>query len=186
MRESKKIIAIILAAFTLTALSGCAKDYGSNIEPRAEVNRTYEKIVPAPAVIATSYDISMKLDTQNDRLYEQVGIDILNDTDRAVDTVYLRYYPMGYAGYLTEARPNSAEANKDKKAEVRSVRLEGTGKELPLEYLMDNTVIKIDCSGDAIEPGESGKVLVDAWTDIPDSLWMHGPTFPMCTIALEW
>ena len=168
MRESKKIIAIILAAFTLTALSGCAKDYGSNIEPRAEVNRTYEKIVPAPAVIATSYDISMKLDTQNDRLYEQVGIDILNDTDRAVDTVYLRYYPMGYAGYLTEARPNSAEANKDKKAEVRSVRLEGTGKELPLEYLMDNTVIKIDCSGDAIEPGESGKVLVDAWTDIPD------------------
>ena len=47
MRESKKIIAIILAAFTLTALSGCAKDYGSNIEPRAEVNRTYEKIVPA-------------------------------------------------------------------------------------------------------------------------------------------
>lgn len=127
-----------------------------------------EKIAPAPAVIATSYDISLKLDTQDDRLYEQVGIDILNDTDEAVDTVYLRYYPMGYVGYLTEARPSSAEANKDKKAEVRSVRLEGTGKELPLEYLMDNTVIKIDCSGDAIEPGESGKILVDAWTDIPD------------------
>lgn len=75
---------------------------------------------------------------------------------------------MGYAGYLTEALPNSAEANKDKKAEVRSVKLEGTGKELPLEFLMDNTVIKIDCSGDAIGPGESAKILVDAWTDIPD------------------
>ena len=114
MRKSIKIIAVIFAAVTLTALSGCAKDYGSNMEPRAEVNRTYEKIAPAPAVIATAYDISLKLDTQDDRLYEQVGIDILNDTDEAVDTVYLRYYPMGYVGYLTEARPNSAEANKDK------------------------------------------------------------------------
>ena len=83
MRKSIKIIAVIFAAVTLTALSGCAKDYGSNMEPRAEVNRTYEKIAPAPAVIATAYDISLKLDTQDDRLYEQVGIDILNDTDEA-------------------------------------------------------------------------------------------------------
>lgn len=64
---------------------------------------------------------------------------------------------MGYTGCLTEARPNSADANKDKKAEIQSVRLEGLDKELPLEYLMDDTVIKIDFSGDAIEPGESGK-----------------------------
>ena len=39
MRKSIKIIAVIFAAVTLTALSGCAKDYGSNMEPRAEVNR---------------------------------------------------------------------------------------------------------------------------------------------------
>ena len=41
MRKSIKKIAVIFAAVTLTALSGCAKDYGSKIEPRAEVNRTY-------------------------------------------------------------------------------------------------------------------------------------------------
>ncbi|MBE6128310.1 MAG: hypothetical protein E7185_03440 [Erysipelotrichaceae bacterium] len=76
---------------------------------------------------------------------------------------------MGYTGYLIEALPSNAAANKDKEAKVQSVKLEGIGEELPLEYLMDNTVIKIDFSNDAIEPGESVKILVDAWTDIPDT-----------------
>ena len=169
MKKSKKAIAVILAAFALTTLSGCGKDYGSKIEPRAEVNRTYEKIDPSPAVTPTSYDMKLKLDTQDDRLNEQVSISVLNKTDAPVDTVYLRYYPMGYAGYLIEALPNSAEANKDKEAKIESIRLEGLDKELPVEYLMDNTVIKIDFSGDVIEPGESEKILVDAWTDIPDT-----------------
>ena len=169
MRKVIKAMAVVLAAFGLTVLSGCGKDYGSNIEPQAEVNRTYEKIEPSPSVTPTFYDIKLKLDTQDDRLYEMVSLRIMNNTDVPVDTVYLRYYPMGYAGYLVEARPNSASANKDKEAKIQSVRLEGLDKEPPLEYLMDNTVIKIDLSGDAIEPGESRKLLVDAWTDIPDT-----------------
>ena len=165
----RKTMTVIFAAVVLTVMAGCGNDYGENVEPRNEVNRTYEKIDPSPAVTATFYDLKLKLDTQDDRLYEQVSIDVLNNTDVSVDTVYLRYYPMGYTGYLTEARPNSADANKDKKAEIKSVRFEGLDQDLPLEYLMDDTVIKIDFSGDVIEPGESGKILVDAWTDIPDT-----------------
>ena len=168
MKNAIKSIAVILIAVGLTALTGCGKDYGSKIERREEVNRTYEKIDPSPAVTPTFYNIKLKLDTQDDRLYEMVSIRVLNNTDEPVDTVYLRYYPMGYTGYLVEALPNSASANKDKEAKIQSIRLEGLDQELPLEYLMDNTVIKIDFSGDAIEPGESAKILVDAWTDIPD------------------
>ena len=136
MKKAIKAIAVILAAVGLAALSGCGEKYG-NMEPQVEVSRTYDQIDPSPAVIPTFYDINLKLDTQDDRLYVQVGISILNNTDASVDTVYLRYYPMGYTGYLIEALPNSAEANKDKAAKIESIRLEGLDQELPLEYLMD-------------------------------------------------
>ena len=169
MRKAITAIVVIFMTFSLTVLPGCGKDYSSDMERPVEVNRTYEKIDPSPAVIPTFYDLKLKLDTQNDRLYEQVSISVLNNTDTSVDTVYLRYYPMGYTGYLTEALPSNKDANKDKEAKVQSVRREGLDKDLPLEYLMDDTVIKIDFSGDVIEPGESEKILVEAWTDIPDT-----------------
>ena len=46
MRNAIKSIAVILMAVGLAALSGCGTDYGSKIERREEVNRTYEKIDP--------------------------------------------------------------------------------------------------------------------------------------------
>ena len=79
------------------------------------MKRTYEKVDPSPAVVADSYDLRLKLDTENDRLTEKVSMDIQNNTDSPVDTVYLRYNPMGYFDYLCEARPDAADANKGKK-----------------------------------------------------------------------
>ena len=75
------------------------------------MKRTYEKVDPSPAVVADSYDLRLKLDTENDRLTEKVSMDIQNNTDSLADTVYLRYNPMGYFDYLREANPEAAGAN---------------------------------------------------------------------------
>ena len=132
------------------------------------MKRTYEKVDPSPAVVADSYDLRLKLDTENDRLTEKVSMDIQNNTDSPVDTVYLRYNPMGYFDYLCEARPDAAEANKGKKAEITGIKFAGVEKELTAEYLLDDTSVKISLAGDAMEPGEKRTLIVDAWTDIPD------------------
>ncbi len=161
--------AVCLFSMTVVMmLSGCGA--GNNPEPAQPVvvNRTYEKVDPSPAVVADFYDLRLKIDTENDRLTEKVSMDIQNNTDSLADTVYLRYNPMGYFDYLCEANPEVADANKDKKAEITSIRFEGENKELTAEYLLDDTSVKINLADDALEPGEKRKLIVDAWTDIPD------------------
>ena len=118
--------------------------------------------------MADFYDLRLKIDTENDRLTEKVSMDIQNNTDSSVDTVYLRYNPMGYFDYLCEANPEAADVNKDKKAEITSIKFEGEDKELTAEYLLDDTSVKIDLADGAMEPGEKRTLVVDAWTDIPD------------------
>ena len=161
----------VAGLFTLAVvmvLSGCrAGNYPEPVPP-VTVNRTYEKVDPSPAVVADFYDLRLKIDTEKDCLAETVSMDIQNNTDSLVDTVYLRYNPMGYFDYLREANPEAAGANRDKGAEITSIRFEGEDKELTAEYLLDGTSVKIDLADDAMEPGEKRTLIVDAWTDIPD------------------
>ena len=85
-----------------------------------------------------------------------------------MDTVYLRFNPLGYFDYLCEAKPEASDANKDKKAKITSIKFENEDKELTAEYLLDDTSVKINLADDAMEPGEKRTLIVDAWTDIPD------------------
>ena len=163
-----KCVAGLFTIAVVMMLSGCGVGKYPEPAPSVTVNRTYEKVDPSPAVVADFYDLSLKIDTENDRLTEEVSMDIQNNTDSMVDTVYLRYNPMGYFDYLCEADPEAADANKDKKAEITSIKFEGEDRELTAEYLLDDTSVKIDLADDAMEPGEKRTLIVDAWTDIPD------------------
>ena len=131
-------------------------------ERPVEVNRTYEKIDSSPAVEAPSYDLNLKIDTENDRITEVVRIDIQNNTNVPVDSVYLRYYPMGYFDYLCETHPDVSGANKDKKAEITGIRFDGADKELSAEYYLDNTSVKVNLADAAMQPGESRTLVVEA------------------------
>ncbi len=163
-----KCVAGLFTIAVVIMLSGCGAGNYPEPAPPVTVNRTYEKVDPSPAVVADFYDLSLKIDTENDRLTEEVSMDIQNNMDSLVDTVYLRYNPMGYFDYLCEANPEAANANKDKKAEITSIKFEGEDKELTAEYLLDDTSVKINLADDAMEPGEKRTLIVDAWTDIPD------------------
>ena len=168
MKRAVKMLAMTLAAaLMLTALP--ATEAGAEPERPVEVNRTYEKIGPSPAAAVISYDLSLKLDTQHDRLTETVKAELQNNTDAAVETLYLRFYPMGYCGYLTEVYPKTAEANKEKKAGITGIRFDGSDQELPAEYLMDGTCIMIPLGDRAMMPGEKRTLVIEAWTDIPDA-----------------
>ena len=163
-----KRVAGLFAIAVIMVFSGCGAGNYPEPVPPVDVNRTYEKVDPSPAVVADFYDLGLIIDTENDRLTEKVSMDIQNNTDSLVDTVYLRFNPMGYFDYLCEANPEAADANKDKKAEITSIKFEGEDKELTAEYLLDNTSVKINLADDAMEPGEKRTLIVDAWTDIPD------------------
>ena len=108
--------------------SGCSTGNYPEPERPVDVNRTYEKVDPSPAAVADSYDLSLKLDTENDRLTEKVSMDIQNNTDSQVDTVYLRYNPMGYFDYLCEAKPEAADKNKNKKLRSPALNLPAVKK----------------------------------------------------------
>ncbi len=166
------IFATVITVMLVVCSSGAAAQSTPDLpEPEApvEVNRTYEKIDPSPAVEAPSYDLNLKIDTENDRITEEVRIDIQNNTDVPVDSVYLRFYPMGYFGYLCEKEPDAAEANKDKKAEITGIRFDGTDEELSAEYFMDDTSVKVNLAETAMQPGEKRTLVIEAWTDIPDA-----------------
>ena len=141
MKKSFWFIALLIC---VSLLSGCGAGNYPEPVPSVTVNRTYEKVDPSPAAAADFYDLSLKLDTENDRLTEKVGIDLRNNTDSLVDTVYLRFNPLGYFDYLCEAKPEASDANKDKKAEITSIKFENEDEELTAEYLLDDTSVKID------------------------------------------
>ncbi len=163
-----KCVAGLFSIAVVMMISGCGAGNLPEPVPPVDVNRTYEKVDPSPAAAADFYDLRLKLDTEKDLLTEKVSIDIRNNTDSQVDTVYLRFNPLGYFDYLCEAKPEASYANKDKKAEITSIKFENEDEELTAEYLLDDTSVKIDLADDAMEPGEKRTLIVDAWTDIPD------------------
>lgn len=168
MKRAVKMFAMILAA-ALMLLALPVTEAGAEPERPVEVNRTYEKIDPSPAATVVSYDLSLKLDTQNDRLTESVKAELQNNTDAAVETLYLRFYPMGYFGYLMEVYPKTADANREKKAGITGIRFDGSDQELQTEYLMDDTCIMIPLGDKGMAPGEKRTLVIEAWTDIPDA-----------------
>ena len=69
----------------------------------SEKTGTGTHIVEDVNVSAVSYDMELKLDTENDRLDEIVRMELKNNGSNAVDTVYLRFYPNGYVPYLKDS-----------------------------------------------------------------------------------
>ena len=117
-------------------------------------------------VSVLSYDMELKLDTENDRLNEAVRMELKNNGDSNVDTVYLRYYPNGYVPFLKGSFPDE---NKGKKlsSEITSVAIAGTGRNLPLAYDWDGTLVKVSLDGEGIPVGGTIELEVNAWTNIP-------------------
>ena len=142
---SKKCVVGLFSIIVIAMLSGCGAGNNPEPAPSVDVNRSYEKVDSSPAVVADFYDLRLKIDTENDRLTEKVSMDIQNNTDSSVDTVYLRYNPMGYFDYLCEANPEAADAKKKKKAEITGIKFEGEDKELTAEYLLDGSLLRSIC-----------------------------------------
>ena len=118
-------------------------------------------------ISALSYDMELKLDTENDRLDEVVKMELKNNGDNDVDTLYLRYYPNGYVPFLKDSFP---EENKDKKlsSKLMSVVIAGTDKTLPLEYDWNDTSVKVSLNDEVIPAGGSLELVINAWTSIPN------------------
>ena len=62
-----KCVAGLFTIVVVMILSGCSAGNYSEPVRSVDVNRTYKKVDPSPAVVAEYYDLNLKLDTENDR-----------------------------------------------------------------------------------------------------------------------
>ena len=103
------------------------------------------------AISAFSYDIDLKLDTEKERLEQTVLMEIANRSDDDFSSLYIRYYPNGYIGFILEEIPEERETNEGRSSGVTSVTWKGSEKELKLTYDLDDTLIKVDLEEDAVK-----------------------------------
>lgn len=126
-------------------------------------------------VSEVSYDMELKLDTENDSLDEFVIMELKNNGSTEVDTVYLRFYPNGYVPYVKEG---FSDENKGKNlsSEITSVAIAGTEKNLPIQYELDDTSVKVSLDGESIPAGGSLKLEVRTRTSLPEGRARFGTT----------
>jgi len=142
-----------------------------NVMPTVTADDTTfaERAATEQALLPVSYDVELSLDTEADRLTEHVAITVRNDGKEAANTAYLRFNPLGYFTYAEQQRPDTAEANKGKSAAIESVTINDTSDALPLECAMEGTAVRIDLGDAAVAPKQTATIVVDSWTDIPQS-----------------
>ena len=124
-------------------------------------------------VSVLTYDMDLKLDTENDLLDEVVRMELKNNGSSDVDTVYLRYYPNGYVPFLKASFPDENKGI-NLASEITSVVIAGTDKKLSLEYGWDNTSVKVSLDGESIPAGGTMELVVNAWTNIPSGTSRFG------------
>ena len=166
---SKIIAAGMVVLFSIAIMAGCSFDksgsQGNFVRP--ETDSFSSRAAEETAVDIVSYDMDLTLDTDHDRLMQTVKMKVRNNTDEDAETVYLRYDPLGYFDYAAKEHPERKTENEGKRAELVSVKTEDSDAELPLEYGMENTSVRIRLGDAAIRPGEEGIIITEAWTDIP-------------------
>ena len=87
-------------------------------------------------------------------------MELVNNGNTDVDTIYLRFYPNGYVPYMKASFP---EENKGKKlsSEIASVVIAGTEKKLPLKYDMDKEKTEVtEEETKTISGGESDQKMI--------------------------
>ncbi len=116
-------------------------------------------------VNALSYDLSLKLDTKNDRLSETVTIKVKNNTDKTISTLCLRDMTPAIHKFN---RKNYSEGNEKKTSKITYVRLPKSKNNLKVRYKKDKSVLYVSLGKKGrIKPGKTGEVVVRMKTDIP-------------------
>ena len=177
MKIRRIITAALLFALTMLIAVGCASSNipdpvaPNNVMPvvTEEDSAFAERAATEQALVPVAYEIELSLDTEVDRLTEHVVVQVRNDGDKDANAAYLRFNPLGYFAYAEQARPDDAEANMGKSAAIDSITIEGASDALPLEYAMEGTAVRADLDASTIAPGQTATIVIDAWTDIPES-----------------
>ena len=172
------VAAAALLIFATFFAAGCAGgadepelETAANVLPTVTEEDTAfaERAASEQALLPVAYDVELSLDTEADRLTEHVVIEVRNDGEKDANAAYLRFNPLGYFAFAEQQHPDTAEANKGKSASIESVTMEGASDALPLEYAMEGTAVRIDLGDAAVAPNQTAKIVVDAWTDIPET-----------------
>ncbi len=177
----KQKIIMTAAALTASALFAGCDMVNPPVEQPAETaqeQRTVAQEEPveteAPseetnALLALQYEMDIDIDTENDSMDQTTVITIKNNTESDADFLYLRYNPTGLIDYCRDAYTSKLKPGHDKHADLTSVTIEGEEEPLPVHFSHGNTAILVDLQDHVIKAGDTAKLTVTSYTDIPSA-----------------
>ena len=174
---------IKLIVITAAAVSASALFRGHTFEQitgqdTAEHRRRLPSVPEAPeepvsqepkAMLALQYEMNIGLDTEKDSMNQSTVITLKNNTEETADFIYLRYNPTGLIDYCRDEFKSRLKFNKDKHAELSAVMIEGCDEPLPITFSHGGTAVLVNLDQRPVKPGETVKLTVESYTDIPDA-----------------
>ncbi len=149
----KKIAAVVLTAALVTGLTPTIASAATSTKGDAGVH-------------AYKYNMSVRLDTRKDRLYETVTVYVRNDTGKTLKRIGIRN--MAHAIIKLSAKKNANGAiNKKKYSRITSAVNVKTGKRIPLKYKKDKTVLYGNIAKTPLKPGKTIVLRLKCTTDVP-------------------
>lgn len=139
------IICLIVIALSLKTIF--------NKDKKVDLNRKVD---------ATKYKMNLELDTKDERLYEDVTIEIVNNTNKDINEIYLREMTSSIHEYNKE---NYDEGNEHKSSLVESVLYNGSDSNF--KYDDDKSIIIVPLEN-KLKVGEKASINIKMYTDIPD------------------
>lgn len=113
---------------------------------------------------AKDYSMKWELDERKDSLYEEVGINIINTTNKPIGRLYFRNMATSILKFDKKNYPT--KANNNKSSIIKSVSVNGERVD-NIKFSKDKSVFGVDLK-EELKPNEKIRVLIVAKTDIPE------------------
>jgi len=150
--RSSRMLIIALAA-VLTAVAAYPQTAAAETSSGSSVN-------------AYRYDMKVRLDVSQKRLYETLKIHVANKGSKALKRICIRN--MAVSVLKQSAKNNSnRRINRKKSSRIISVTDSRTGRSIPLRYRKDRSVIYGDLKSHPLDAGQKMVLKIRCRTDIP-------------------
>ena len=119
------------------------------------------------SVDALRYNMQLRLDVEQDRLYEQVAITLKNNMAEPVTALYLRDMTGPLLQYAADFY--AEDGNEHKTSAVTGISLRGTTESPSVTYAQENSLLRVELAPqDAVLPGKTAVIDIEMYTDIPN------------------
>lgn len=167
MKKAYKFISMTLLITLLGGMLSCGSitepveteiETKTNIDiPQSTTDIKLESAMPSQTCRAESYDMELRLDTDQKQLFGTVSIELVNQTEDVLSELCFR----------TDGASDM---------EIKNIMIEGTNNQLVTTNKKEVSAIYVDISSSPLNPGQSLTISMDFLTKIPNQKSRFGYT----------